>query len=113
MTPLQPTGPGHTNIHKRTHNRPRHHAAPAIPQSLQKPTPAAETLPTPTPVPDQRRIIAQSLAEQFPGIHAWYGQHTHHWWALVEAKGWRNAQLVEATTPGELHQAIANATEQA
>jgi hypothetical protein len=40
--------------------------------------------------PDQ---IRRDLEAAFPGVRAWLGEYTGHWWALV------NDRLVEAVTP--------------
>ncbi|MFB4304625.1 hypothetical protein [Actinomadura sp. GTD37] len=40
--------------------------------------------------PDQ---IRRELEAAFPGVRAWLGDYTGHWWALV------NDRLVEADTP--------------
>ncbi|NVI86943.1 hypothetical protein [Actinomadura sp. BRA 177] len=43
--------------------------------------------------PDQ---IRRDLEAAFPGVRAWFGEYTGHWWALV------NDRLVEADTPRQL-----------
>ncbi|URM97275.1 hypothetical protein LUW76_24590 [Actinomadura madurae] len=43
--------------------------------------------------PDQ---IRRELEAAFPGVRAWLGEYTGHWWALA------NDRLVEADTPRQL-----------
>jgi hypothetical protein len=34
----------------------------------------------------ETRQAARGLAQQFPGVHAWYGEQTREWWAMVSSK---------------------------
>lgn len=38
-------------------------------------------------------LIRRELEASFPGVRAWLGEYTGHWWALA------NGRLVEAATP--------------
>ncbi|GAA1786252.1 hypothetical protein [Actinomadura chokoriensis] len=49
---------------------------------------------------DPDRVVAE-LAKRFPGISAWLGEFTGHWWAVaLDRMG--SSQLVEAATPAAL-----------
>jgi hypothetical protein len=54
-----------------------------------------------------RQRAARSLADQFQGVHAWYGEHTHEWWAMVPLPA--GPRLLSAPDIQQLRQAIANA----
>ncbi|MFD0902512.1 hypothetical protein [Actinomadura sediminis] len=51
--------------------------------------------------------IRREIERRFPGVVAWYGEHTCRWWAVVWCGQWR---LLEAPTPRALVGAIEVAT---
>lgn len=53
-----------------------------------------------------KRRAARGLAEQFPGIHAWYGEHTRQWWAMVPLPG--GHRLLSAPDVRQLREEIIN-----
>jgi hypothetical protein len=55
----------------------------------------------------EQQRAAGSLAEQFPGVHAWYGEHTREWWAMVPLRG--GARLLSAPDLRQLREKIINA----
>lgn len=56
--------------------------------------------------PEDRRA-ARGLAQQFPGVHAWYGQQTRQWWAMVPLPG--GHRLLSAPDVRQLRDEITNA----
>ncbi len=55
--------------------------------------------------PEERRA-ARGLAQQFPGVHAWYSQ-TRQWWAMVPLPG--GDRLLSAPNVRQLRDEISNA----
>jgi hypothetical protein len=55
----------------------------------------------------RKRQMAGQIERDFPGVLAWYGVYTGAWWAAVQVGD--RLRLVEAITPAELREAIANA----
>ncbi|NEA22192.1 hypothetical protein [Actinomadura bangladeshensis] len=43
--------------------------------------------------------LCKEIERRCPGVMAWFGSYTFHWWAMVWVGRWR---LVEASTPREL-----------
>jgi hypothetical protein len=60
--------------------------------------------------PEHRRAAYQ-LAQQFPGVHAWYGQQTRQWWAMVPLPG--GHRLLSAPDVRQLRDEITNVTARA
>ena len=52
------------------------------------------------------RSAVHEIEQAVPGVTAWYGEATEHWWALVWLP--EGARLLEAINPRELRDAIAN-----
>lgn len=55
-----------------------------------------------------RQLCAQSIEERFPGVRAWYGMNTQHWWAYVPPRRAHGdaPHLLEADNPGSLSMEI-------
>lgn len=60
--------------------------------------------------PAEQRRAARELSAQFPGVHAWYGQATHQWWAMVPLRG--GSRLLCAADVRQLREEIINAQRQ-
>jgi hypothetical protein len=58
---------------------------------------------------DDVRATSAGLERQHPGATVWYGRFTSAWWAMVSTR--RGMRLVEASSPQQLHNAIARAAQ--
>ena len=56
---------------------------------------------------EKSRRVAAAIERVFSGVVAWYGHATGAWWAMVRVR--RDVRLVEALSPRELREAIAQA----
>ncbi|WP_131742124.1 hypothetical protein [Actinomadura roseirufa] len=54
----------------------------------------------------ERQRAARNLADQFPGVHDWYGEHTHQRWAMVP--GQNGLRLLSAVDIRHLRDQITN-----
>jgi hypothetical protein len=59
--------------------------------------------------PEYQRA-ARGLAQEFPGVTAWYGEQTRQWWAMVPVLGGHG--LLSAPDIHHLREAIINARSQ-
>ena len=46
-------------------------------------------------------LVTREIARRYPGVRAWWGEHTGAWWALARDRYGRD-RLVEAADPAEL-----------